>query len=671
MSNYVELPVPGGGSGAEQRVFIEANLAALNLTSPSEGFIGYTQDTDLYYYYSGAAWVLMETRFDHNNLLNYVADEHVAHSSVSITTSGILSGGGDITTSRNISLLNSDVDHDQTTNFVANEHIDHTTVTLTAGVGLSGGGDISASRTIDLDINELVTAAATQTADFLAYYDADGLDHNKVLISDLFGQNLTSTSSVTFSDVNATIGGIDYSSLTQAEVNQLANIGLNTISNTQWGYLGAQDQSLATTDSVTFSSIAGTLTTAAQTNITSVGTLTSLDVTNNITVGGTVDGRDVAADGTKLDGIEAGADVTDSTNVLASLAGQALAVATINTGNGAVECYAMNQDVETTDAVTFAQTTLTGTLNASNGSATSPSIRNSTDTNTGWYWPSADTLTATTGGSNRFQIDNNGADVVSGTLEMTGGGQILANVGTAAAPGLSFGGDTNTGIFSDVADRLSFSVAGVERVRVTSSGLGIINGEQLFIEDGSTSNPGIALNDDTDTGIYSPGVGQLAITVGSSRRVQVNTGTIDFVGTIRPTVNNSVDCGTNSLAWRDVYGVNAYTQTSDEREKTDIENSDLGLDFVNSLRPVSFKWRENTSGRTHYGLIAQEFKQAILDAGKTTKEMAAFVQEKDGIDENGNVYSSDKMAIRYSELMSPTIKAIQELTKRIEDLESK
>jgi len=35
--------------------------------------------------------------------------------------------------------------------------------------------------------------------------------------------------------------------------------------------------------------------------------LTSINVTGNITVGGTVDGRDVASDGTKLDGIEAGA----------------------------------------------------------------------------------------------------------------------------------------------------------------------------------------------------------------------------------------------------------------------------------------------------------------------------------------------------------------------------
>jgi hypothetical protein len=41
----------------------------------------------------------------------------------------------------------------------------------------------------------------------------------------------------------------------------------------------------------------------------------SLSVDNDITLGGTVDGRDVAADGTKLDGIESGADVTDATNV--------------------------------------------------------------------------------------------------------------------------------------------------------------------------------------------------------------------------------------------------------------------------------------------------------------------------------------------------------------------
>ena len=45
---------------------------------------------------------------------------------------------------------------------------------------------------------------------------------------------------------------------------------------------------------------------------------TGLEVAGNITVDGTVDGRDVATDGTKLDGIEASADVTDTANVTAA-----------------------------------------------------------------------------------------------------------------------------------------------------------------------------------------------------------------------------------------------------------------------------------------------------------------------------------------------------------------
>ena len=44
-----------------------------------------------------------------------------------------------------------------------------------------------------------------------------------------------------------------------------------------------------------------------------------INITGDITVTGNVDGRDVSADGTKLDGIEASADVTDTTNVVAAL----------------------------------------------------------------------------------------------------------------------------------------------------------------------------------------------------------------------------------------------------------------------------------------------------------------------------------------------------------------
>ncbi len=47
------------------------------------------------------------------------------------------------------SLESDEVDHDATTNFVADEHVAHSGVTLTAGAGLSGGGTIAANRTFD------------------------------------------------------------------------------------------------------------------------------------------------------------------------------------------------------------------------------------------------------------------------------------------------------------------------------------------------------------------------------------------------------------------------------------------------------------------------------------------------------------------------------------------
>jgi hypothetical protein len=80
-----------------------------------------------------------------------------------------------------------------------------------------------------------------------------------------------------------------------------------------------------------------------------------LDVSGNIVAGGTVDGRDVATDGTKLDGIEASADVTDATNVTAAGAlmdSELTAIASVK---------ALNQGAATTDSPTFTNLTLSGT----------------------------------------------------------------------------------------------------------------------------------------------------------------------------------------------------------------------------------------------------------------------------------------------------------------------
>ena len=80
--------------------------------------------------------------------------------------------------------------------------------------------------------------------------------------------------------------------------------------------------------------------------------LASPSFTGNITVSGNVDGRDIAADGTKLDGVEASADVTDATNVTAAGALMDSELTNI------AAIKALNQGVATTDEVAFDNTTL-------------------------------------------------------------------------------------------------------------------------------------------------------------------------------------------------------------------------------------------------------------------------------------------------------------------------
>lgn len=84
----------------------------------------------------------------------------------------------------------------------------------------------------------------------------------------------------------------------------------------------------------------------------STGAFTTLSA-SSITVTGTVDGRDIAADGTKLDGIEALADVTDTANVTAAGALMDSELTDIT----AVK--ALDQGVATTDSPSFAGATLT------------------------------------------------------------------------------------------------------------------------------------------------------------------------------------------------------------------------------------------------------------------------------------------------------------------------
>jgi hypothetical protein len=89
-------------------------------------------------------------------------------------------------------------------------------------------------------------------------------------------------------------------------------------------------------------------------------TLTAPVISGNLTTNGLLDGRDVATDGSKLDGIEVNADVTDAANVTAAGAlmdSELTSIASVK---------ALNQGVATTNSPTFAGITTSGTTNTAN-----------------------------------------------------------------------------------------------------------------------------------------------------------------------------------------------------------------------------------------------------------------------------------------------------------------
>lgn len=139
---------------------------------------------------------------------------------------------------------------------------------------------------------------------------------------------------------------------------------------------------------------------------------------------------------------------------------------------------------------------------------------------------------------------------------------------------------------------------------------------------------------------------------------------------LRPNPDNSVDLGGPGYRWRNVYSVNGTIQTSDGRHKTDVAPCALGLEFIQELRPVSFRWSVGgytpaSSGglpiagtRVHHGLIAQEVK-AIID--------------KFGVDFGGWILSDpgdpdSTQGLRYTQFIAPLINAVQEVSSRLEDV---
>ena len=100
----------------------------------------------------------------------------------------------------------------------------------------------------------------------------------------------------------------------------------------------------------------------------------------------------------------------------------------------------------------------------------------------------------------------------------------------------------------------------------------------------------------------------------------------------------------------------AWTLSSDQRFKNNIKDSELGLQFLQTLRPVSYLRTNDTQTKTEYGFIAQELETAFVKAGQPN---------------NGVISRDDSgiLGVRYNDFISISVKAIQEQQQQIETLQ--
>jgi len=177
------------------------------------------------------------------------------------------------------------------------------------------------------------------------------------------------------------------------------------------------------------------------------------------------------------------------------------------------------------------------------------------------------------------------------------------------------------------ADGLNIGTAGSTKMTITSAG-------NIFIGDDS----------------FGGSLATLAVQVPSAASggegcvIRVGS-TADAAETLWQFIDGS-DQGIGSITGNPSSNTTAYNTSSDGRLK-DITGEAKGLEIINALNPVAFTWK--ASGVKAEGLIAQEVEKLVDHAVC-------------------KITSSEYLQMDYSKLVTPLIKAVQELSAEVEQL---
>lgn len=190
------------------------------------------------------------------------------------------------------------------------------------------------------------------------------------------------------------------------------------------------------------------------------------------------------------------------------------------------------------------------------GTVSAPSITTAGDTNTGIFFPAADTIAFAEGGTEALRINSSA--------------QIVFAAGASSTPSITFTGDTNTGIYSPGADTIAFAEGGTEALRINSSA-------QVEFTAGSASTPSVTFTGDTNTGIYSPGADRIGFAEGGAQ-----VGEFDASGNfLFNSGYGSVAAAYGCRAWVNFNGTGTVSIRASANVSSITDNGGLGAYTIN------------------------------------------------------------------------------------------
>ena len=324
---------------------------------------------------------------------------------------------------------------------------------------------------------------------------------------------------------------------------------------------------------------------------------------------------------------------------------------------------------------------VTGVSTFAAGTALLPALTTTGDTNTGIYYPAADTFAVTTGGTERVRVNSSGIVGVAITPSAWDTANYNAlQVSRTAVASLSNIGIFAANWFADTGGDKYIATATAARIDVNNSGQiqfkiapsGTAGNAITFTQAMTLDATGNLLVGTTtlgarNTNIFSKSAG-FALEV--QQRVAVSGGSGLGITYSVATPNNGTDyfqyCA-DATAVR-LYitsngGIANYqannANLSDARTKTDIKPLASYWDKIKALQLVTFKYKDQTHSDDNIGLIAQQVEAVapeLIDVDGFGETPADGVPLK-------TIYTTD--------LYHAAIKALQEAMTRIEVLEAK